>query len=114
MNSEIESIFKDFVVDGTSIPIEFLKYTGKSTTYLTYCSLGEEPLSASDDEITDGLIQYDIDIYSKGNYLNIIKEVKKKMKENNFMWTGDSLDMYEEDTNYYHKTVSFEKERSVI
>ena len=48
-----------------------------------------------------------MDIYTKGNYIPIIKEVKKIMKENNFIWTSDSPDMYEEDTNFYHKSVSF-------
>lgn len=114
MNSEIENIFNNFSVDNVSIPIGFLEYTGKNTTYLTYQCIAEDPLYSSDDEINYILNKYDIDIYSKGNYLNIVKEVKKLMKINNFIWTGDSPDFKEKETGYYHKTISFEKERSVI
>ena len=36
MNEVIENIFKDFKVDGKNIPVAFLRYNGKSTTYVTY------------------------------------------------------------------------------
>lgn len=32
------------------------------------------------------------------------------MKENEWIWTGDSEEMYEKDTGLYHRTVTFEKE----
>ena len=51
------------------------------------------------------------DIYTKGNYLNILKAVKKKLKDNEWSWISDSADMYETDTKYYHKTATFEKEQ---
>ena len=59
---------------------------------------------------------YDFDIYSKGNYFNIVEEVKKIMKNNGFMWQPNrtSQDMYEADTGYYHKTLCFAIERQEI
>ena len=36
MNSLIEKIFEDFKVDNKSIPISFLNYQGKATSYITY------------------------------------------------------------------------------
>ena len=40
--------------------------------------------------------------------------VKEVMKENNFIRTGSSPDMYENDTGLYHKTLEFAKERMEI
>ena len=45
--------------------------------------------------------------------INVLKEIKKRMKENEWIWTGDSEEMYENDTGLYHKTSSFEKEREI-
>jgi len=113
MNEEIETIFKNFIVDGVSIPIAFIKYFGKLETYITYQSIGNNPALASDDVITNSKDTIDIDVYTKGNYLKIIKEIKKLMLANDFVWAGDSPDMYETDTGFYHKTISFAKEGKV-
>lgn len=114
MNSEIETIFKDFKVNNIQIPIEFFDYTGNAETYLTYQSIIDDPALAGDDEIIASIIQYDIDIFTKGNFLNILNEIKILMKNNGWMWLGDSPDMKEKDTGYFHKTATFGKERSVI
>ena len=36
MNNEIQTIFTNFAVDGVEIPVAFMRYTGKKTTYITY------------------------------------------------------------------------------
>jgi len=112
MNKEIEDIFKNFKVAEVSIPIGFIDYFGKETTYITYQSISNIPILAEDDEIIYSQDSIDIDIFTKGNYLNIVKEIKKIMKLNEYVWIGDSPDMHETDTGYYHKTISFIKERS--
>ena len=38
-NKILKDIFKDFTVNGKAIPVEFLRYTGNSTTYITYLVL---------------------------------------------------------------------------
>ena len=52
-----------------------------------------------------------LDIYSDGNYLAIQDEVERIMEDNEFIRSGCSPDMYEEDTGLFHKTIEFEKER---
>lgn len=113
MNELIELIFTDFYVDGTSIPVKFLEYKGKSTTYVTYMETDINNSYAGDNEILGYVSYYDFDIYSKGNYFNIVKEVKKIMKANGFIWqpSRTSQDMYEADTGYFHKTLCFAIER---
>ena len=54
-----------------------------------------------------------VNIIEAENLAEILKEIKKRMKENEWIWTGDSEEMYENDTGLYHKTSSFEKEREI-
>ena len=75
--------------------------------------LNEQPGLCGDDDTLCSTVPVDIDIYSETNYLAILKEIKKRMKENEWIWTGDSEEMYENDTGLYHKTSSFEKEREI-
>ena len=100
MNELIQSIFTNFEVDGVSIPVKFLRYEGNSY--------------AGDNEILGYVSYYDFDIYSKGNYFNVVEAVKGKMKDNGFIWqpSRTSEDMYEDDTGYFHKTLCFAIERS--
>lgn len=113
MNSKIEIAFTDFEVDGVNIPLAFLYYEGNEETYITYQNIDTDNTFCGDDEILGYLLYYDIDIYSKGNYLKIVEKVKEIMKASGFMWqpSRTSEDMYEEDTGYYHKTLCFAIEK---
>ena len=64
---------------------------------------------SGDDELLGYADYYDFDIYSKGDYTNIVKSVKALLKANDFVWqpSRTSPDMYETDTGYYHKTLCF-------
>lgn len=113
MNSLIEKIFADFKVDDKNIPVSFLKHEGQEETYITYQSISNSDSLSGDDGIISYIDYYDFDIYTKSNYFKIVKEVKKVMKANGFMWqpSMSSGDMYEDDTGYYHKTLCFAIER---
>ena len=113
MNELIEQIFNNFIVNGVVIPVSFLRYGGKSTTYITYTEWDKSNSYSGDDEILGYVSYYDFDVFSKGNYLEIVKAVKEIMKENGFTWqpSRDSQDMFEDDTGYYHKTLCFAIER---
>ncbi len=112
MNEELKSIFGDGIeVDGKIVATAHLKYKGKETTFVVWTITAESPALSADDEPLFSIVSVDVDVYSKGNYLNVITEIKKLMKENGWVWSGDSTEMYEDDTALYHKTISFEKER---
>ena len=114
MNEEIKSILgESVVVNGESIPVAHLRYKGKSKKFVTWTILEVNPRLSANDEALYGVCSVDIDIFSDGNYLDIIKEIKNKMKFNEWVWVGDSPEMYEDDTGLYHITCSFEKERTI-
>ena len=114
MNNELKRIFGEAIkVGGKSVPTAHLKYKGKSTTFVVWTITAEAPALSGDDEPIYSIVSVDVDVYSKGNYLDVITEIKRMMKENGWVWVGDSVEMYEDDTELYHKTISFEKERNL-
>lgn len=113
MNNEILNIFKNFTVDGVEIPVEWLRYKGDLKTYVVFSDIGETPELCADDDCEYSVKQYDFDVYSDGNYLNILKAVKQKLKSNGWTWVEDSPTLYEEDTRLYHITTTFEKENYI-
>ena len=110
MNEELKSIFGDAI--GT-VPVAHLRYRGKETTFVTWTITAESPALSADNEPLYSVVSVDVDVFSNGNYLATVAEVKQLMKQNEWVWTGDSPEMYEEDTELYHKTISFEKERNL-
>lgn len=109
MNELIETIFTDFEVDAKKIPVSFLKYEGKGNAYITYQLESRDNVFAGDNEILNYVDYYDFNVYTKGNYFKIVESVKEKLKENDFMWipSRSSGDMYEDDTGFFHVTLSF-------
>ena len=109
MNELIESIFQNFVVDGISIPVCFLYYHGHGEPYITYMLEDTENAFSADDGLRAYVEYYDFDVYSKTNFYAIIERVKELLTANGFVWQASrtSSDMYEEDTGYFHRTLSF-------
>lgn len=114
MNEELKTIFGDAIaVGGVSVPTAHLKYKGNETTFVTWTITLEKPVLSADNEPLYSIVSLDVDVYSKGNYLSVITEIKRLMKDNGWLWVEDSAEMYEDDTGLYHKTIAFEKERTL-
>lgn len=109
MNELIESILADFTVDGVKIPVSFMFYEGHGEPYIVYMQQDADNSFSGDDDLLGYVMYYDFDVYSRGNYLAIIEELKRVLKENGFIWqpSKSSVDMFETDTKYYHKTMNF-------
>lgn len=113
MNKVIEQAFADF-----PIPVSFLVYSGHENAYVTYQQTDIDEVLHGDDNVVDFKSYYDFDIYVKGNergnYFPYIAQIKGIMESIGFMWepTRDSGDLYEPDTQFFHKTICFSIERS--
>ena len=114
MNKELKSIFGDAIKVGKkTVPTAHLKYKGKETTFVVWTITADSPALSADDEPMYSIVSLDVDVYGKGNILDVITEIKKLMKANDWVWVEDSTEMYEDDTGLYHRTSSFEKERNL-
>ena len=111
----ITTIFANFTVDEKTVPVSFMRYKGKENTYVTWMQYDMDNSYAGDNELLGYVGYYDFDVYSKGNYANIIEAIKEKMKDNGFMFQPSrcSPDLYEDETGYYHKTISFAIEEEI-
>jgi hypothetical protein len=107
INPLVEKAFKDFTVDGEKIPIFFMHYDGKSAKYLTYYQWSETPTLFTDNSNQNEAAYGTIDVWSSGNYKNIVEATKETLKQNNFTWTDTASEMYESDTGYYHIPINF-------
>ena len=107
INPIIESAFSDFEVNKKHLPIAFLSYTGNADSYLTYYTWQEQPANFFDDEHHAKVAYGTIDIFSKGNFKDVLKEVKKVLKKNNFTWTNNGPETFDREIGYYHVPVNF-------
>ena len=111
MNEEIERIFNGFTVDDVEISVNFEFYDGEDQSWIIYSNADNYHSYSGDDELLGYVTYYDFEIYSKGNYLDIIKAVKALMKENgwSFQPSLSSQEGYDRDTRVYSKTLCFAK-----
>ena len=109
MNEIIEALFANFTVDKIAIPVEYMVYYGHGEPYVVYRQYDNDNSYSCDDELAGYVTFYDFDIYGKGNIKPIIEAVKAIMKGAGWTWqpSKDSPDLYETDTEYYHKTIVF-------
>lgn len=109
MRELITRLFRGFVVDGTVVPVKFLTYQGHDEPYVVWMHTESDASFSCDDRLEAYVDYYDFDVYSKGDYTNIIEQIKLILEDNGFVFQPSrvSADMYETETGYYHKTLSF-------
>lgn len=92
-----------------NIPVRFhtlLEEDGDPSTFITFFEYNQNgALHADDQEVkTNHFIQ--VDIWSKGNYNEIVKQTKAKLLAVGFTRTYET-EIYETDTETYHKVIRF-------
>lgn len=95
---------------GVEIPVKFMFYKGDKDVYITFQEIDKFPKLMADDECEYSAPRYDIDIYSKGNFIEILKEVKQRLTNAGWTWVEDSEDLFDADTKFFHKVTTFEIE----
>ena len=78
----------------------------KADTYIEYRILTERERNlAGNKNITD-LFYVQVDIFSKVSYKLLSEKIKEVLKSKKYTII-DSIELYEEDTGYYHKALRF-------
>lgn len=112
MNGEIETLFSGFTVDGQAIPVDFLDHEGQEPTYMTYNSPNERPGLVGDNGLEASVQVYDFHVFSQGAYARIEEAALALLAGAGWVWTGAQDMPYDQDTGYYHRINTLEKERN--
>lgn len=90
----------------TSVPVNFQTYTGNATTYITFFEYNQQGALFADD--TEQRTQYSVqvDVWSKGNYKNVVEQVRDLMINAGFIRNSEG-ELYENDTKTFHKYFRF-------
>lgn len=78
----------------------------KTFPSLTFSFISESGQDFADDKELTTAIICQVDIWSKGDYTEVAKQVKFKMREIEFFRSSE-YDDFEEDTNIFHKVLRF-------
>lgn len=96
-----------------NVPVAFQKYSGTALTYITFFIYNEQGEAWADDaEIQTGYY-VQVDIWSKSDYTTLVNDVIFAMKSVGFI-RNYAADLYETDTNTYHKAIRFNYMRGDI
>ena len=88
------------------VPVSNLKYSGTATTYITFFCYNEQGEAwAENKEIATGFYMQ-VDVWSKGDFTAIVEQVKTLL-ESAGLARKYATEMYENDTQIYHKAMRF-------
>lgn len=92
-------------LESLGVPVDFHTYTGDADTYITFFQFDERTAFAADDEEFAAELSYQVNIFSKGNYMSLIQGVKEQMKTLGGVRTSE-VDIYNEG-GIYQRSMRF-------
>ena len=87
------------------VPVERLKYGGKAACFIVYQLVVGRDTFFSDDEEGAQEFTYQVHVYSKTDYVDILQRLKTALKAAGFYAITIDAETYEQDTGYYHVPV---------
>lgn len=88
------------------VPVSFMNYNNTANTYIVFMEYHQASFFNGDDEEQYTKHFYQVDIFSTGNYLQLVKDVKKSMKQAGFGRMFES-ETYDEDMRKFRKILRF-------
>lgn len=88
-------------------PVERLRYTGKASTFITFQLLLGREAGFADDDGTAYEHFYRADIFSKTDYIALLRRAERALKAAGFYGININPEAYEHDTGFYHVPIEF-------
>ena len=104
--TDVDTLVKT-TLEKLGYPVERLIYTGKAETFITYQIVVGLDTHFSDDESGAEEFTYRADIYSRVDYIALMRSAKRALKEAGFYGITFDTEVFEENTGYYHVPVEF-------
>jgi hypothetical protein len=90
----------------TGVPVDFHKYSGSSSTYITFFEINDQGILYADDLEKRSNHSIQVKVTSKGNITGLVKQVHDLMTAAGFI-KRNYFDQYENETETYHKVMRF-------
>ncbi len=107
MNNDIKTILDTIQVEGTAVPNALLYFDGQADTFILYSPSNESVGLSADDKPLALIEGWDVDIYSKTNYVALSRQVIKAFVDAGWHYRGAGTDTYDEPTKMYHRLLEF-------
>jgi hypothetical protein len=92
-----------------NVPVAQAKYNQTADTYIVFVEYNQAPEINADDQELIAKHFFQMDIFSNTNYLQLVKDVKRLMKQAGFGRMFES-ETYDEDFKKYRKIIRFNYE----
>ena len=93
------------LLDKLGVPVARLKYTGRAACFIVYQLVVGRDTFFSDDEEGAQEFTYQVHVYSKSDYFDLLQRLKTALKAAWFYGITIDAEVYEQDTGYYHVPV---------
>lgn len=112
MEKEIKKLLgSELRVGTTAVPVAHIRYHGNQKTFIVWTIINEPPQFGADDKLMYTSVEVDIDVYSNKNYKKITDEILEIFLGADWSYVETGPEMFEEETNLYHRTITFAKEK---
>lgn len=88
------------------VPVSQSRYNLSADTYVVFNEYHQAPFVNADDEEQSTKHFYQVDVFSAGNYLQLVADVKAKLKAAGFSRMFES-ETYDDDMRKYRKILRF-------
>lgn len=97
----VDSVLKS-ALDTLGVPVERLRYTGKASTFITFQLVLGRHTGFADDDNEGAEYIYRVDIFAKGNFVALLRQTVRALKDAEFYGITVNPEVYEDDTGYNH------------
>lgn len=94
------------------VPVATANYNSTAETYIVFVEYNGAPRMNADDEVLVSKHFFQVDIFSSGNYLQLVKDVRRLMKGAGFGWMFES-ETYDVDMKKFRKIIRFNYETKI-
>lgn len=89
-------------LDSLGVPVARMIYNGKADTFITYQLVLSGEMAFSDDDNEAEEFLFRIDIYSRRDYIALLRRTKRALKAAGFYGVAVQAELYEDDTQLFH------------
>ena len=94
------------------VPVAAANYNSTADTYIVFVEYNGAPRMNADDMIFISKHFFQVDVFSSGNYLQLVNDVRRLMKEAGFGWMFES-ETYDIDMKKFRKIIRFNYENTI-